>query len=271
MNILSSNHSKAASLLPFGYYAVTRVPGWRDFCYLIASSWIPVIWIIFRTSSKGLGEALLAFVIGYLAFIAIYEIGYLVNDVWDSRKRAAGRSRTPFSIGSVYVAFFVVVRLTVWAAIAVLTRWVANPVWLAGFAGLVATIVLHNLISATALRVSSFYGLAMFRFAMPAVAAIRSDSLLLLFIAATLFYALPRTLAYMDSKELLQMPDRRHPQFTFLFLLVLSPITLLIAAASSALIAEILIYMLAVSGFWAVAQRVTAAESPPRAPLERLR
>jgi hypothetical protein len=90
---------KAASLLPFGYYAVTRGTDTRELGFLVATSWIPAIWILFRLGGDGIGPAAFTFAIGYVAFIAIYELGYLVNDSWDAARSPDGRKRLPFETG----------------------------------------------------------------------------------------------------------------------------------------------------------------------------
>lgn len=251
MTISGSKLAKPASLLPFGYFVLTRVGNIRDLGYLVASSWLPAMWFLFRTSGSPWAHVLLNFVAGYLAFIAIYEIGYLANDSWDARKSSGGRQRTPFRFGPAYLLAFVVIRLSAWVAIGQWTGWLANPIWLAGYAALVLAFAQHNLIAAAGLRSASFFQLATLRFVLPIVAAVPAEFHLLLFLAAILFYAYLRLLSYLESKDLLVMPERRGTNFGLIQLAMLSPLILLVALiAKSQVMVELLVYFGAVYGLW---------------------
>ncbi len=136
----------------------------RDFTYLVASSWLPGIWILFRLGGHGLGEAALYFAAGYLCFVSVYEIGYFVNDAWDAPRTEGGRARIRFAYGRVYVVSFVVLRIGIWAGLGTLFGWIGDLVWLAAFAALVVAFAEHNLIRPAAFRSASFFQLACLRF-----------------------------------------------------------------------------------------------------------
>jgi len=248
-----SRLTKPLMLVPFLYSLITRFNGARDRAYLVASSWIPATWLIFRLSDVGLVAAIVKFALGYLAFIAVYEIGYFINDAWDARKSAAGRRRIDFAWGPAFVILFVAIRVALWLAIGYATGWISDPVWLACFAALAAAIAQHNLIASPALRAASFFQLSTLRFAVPVVASVPRQALLLVFAAALLFYTYFRFLSYLDSKALLDMPARRRPQFGFVQGLMLAPLAILISfLSSSTILAELALYFVMIFGLWIV-------------------
>jgi hypothetical protein len=248
VNILGS---RAVSLLPFGYFAVTRVSSLRDLAYLVATSWLPAIWLIARLAGLDNIQSVMTFLIGYMAFISAYEIGYLVNDAWDARRSGEGRARLSFHLDRAYVVAFLAIRLGLWAGIGVLTNWIANPLWLAGYAALAIAFAQHNLVHLKDLRLASFYELATLRFMLPILASIPVGALPPALLVALILYAFPRFLAYAESKDLLNLDKRRAPSFGFLLLLSFSPLVLYFSYLLDAeILVELLAYYLAIHALW---------------------
>lgn len=242
---------KPASVLPFGYYAVTRLPSLRDLASLVATTWLPGIWLVHRLGGLPLWDSILTFAAGYVAFLGAYEVGYLVNDGWDTARAANGRRRVPFRINALYVAIFVVVHLGAWLAIGSAMGWIADTAWLAGFAALAIAFAQHNLVAANWVRIASFYELATLRFILPVIGAIPPEGHAPLLVAALLFYTYVRYLSYVDSKDLLAMPERRRPRFNLAQCATLAPLALLAALlVRSAVLVELLGYFLAAYGLW---------------------
>jgi hypothetical protein len=242
---------KPVSVLPFGYYAVTRLPGWRDLVSLVATTWLPAIWILHRLGGLSLPDAALTFVAGYIAFLGIYEIGYLVNDSWDTARSTNSRRRVPFATGPLYAAILVAVHLAAWLAIGRATGWIANPAWFGGFAVLAVAFAQHNLVTANWVRIASFYQLATLRFILPVIGAIPAGHYATVLVAALLFYTYVRYLSYADSKDLLAMPERREARFNFLQCASLAPLALLAALLLRAgVFVELLGYFLAAYALW---------------------
>jgi hypothetical protein len=222
------------------------------------------MWFLFRTSGSPLAHVLLNFAAGYLAFIAMYEIGYFANDSWDATKSSDGRQRIPFRFGPAYLLAFVLIRLAVWLSIGMWTGWLTNSIWLAGYAALVLAFAQHNLIAAAGLRSASFFQLATLRFLLPILAAVPDKFHLLLFMVAILFYAYLRLLSYLESKDLLAMPERRRANFGLIQLVMLSPLILLLAlVARSWVMVELLGYFVAVFGLWWLLGRRKDPDLPP--------
>lgn len=252
-----SSAAMLLSLLPFCYFARTRIESLRDLAYLIATSWIPAIWLLIRLAGFGPVEALGVFGIGYLAFISVYEIGYLVNDGWDAKKTAEGRNRLPFDLNRAFVGGFVLIRIAAWFAIGAATGWLASGVWLGCFATLAVVFAAHNLIASAALRSASFYQLAALRFIAPVIAVLPTAGIFPAVTAALLFYTYFRFLSYLESKALLDMPERRQAHFSIVQVALLAPLILFLAfSTGSPLLAELLLYFALLYGAWALGLRI---------------
>lgn len=250
-----SSLNKAIALVPFGYYAVTRGTQAKELAFLVATSWLPAIWILFRLGPLGIGSAILTFAIGYFAFIAIYELGYLVNDSWDAARSPEGRKRLPFRAGAIYAGAFVLVRVLVWAAIGIWTGWLFDWSWVAGYAALAVAFAQHNVIASPALRITSFFELSVFRFTLPVIGAIDGAHYLEAAMAAVLFYTYLRFLGYAESKGVLLMPERRLPAFGLKQTLMIAPLVAWLALlARSSLLIELFAYFALVRAIWTIAQ-----------------
>jgi len=256
LSSLNSDRLKLLTLLPFLYTMATRFGTARDVIYLVASSWLPGIWILFRLGGHGLGEAALYFAAGYLCFVSVYEIGYFVNDAWDAPKTEGGRKRICFAYGRVYVIAFVVLRIGVWAGLGTLFGWIGDLVWLAAFAALVVAFAEHNLIRPAAFRSASFFQLACLRFTIPVIGETPADKLLLLLFASIVFYTYFRFLAYLDGNGQLAMPDRRRRDFGVIQIAMLAPFIAFGAFVSGEiLLIELLGYFVTLYGIYALIVR----------------
>jgi hypothetical protein len=257
--VTTSSSSRLLSLVPFGYLLLTRVSRSKDLAYLVASSWIPAIWLAFRLGGTGFGGALAGFALGYLAFLCVYEIGYLVNDSWDAARSESGRHRLKFAVSGPYAITFVLTRLVCWAAIAWATGWWTDPLWLGTYTLLVIALCEHNLLTSPALRLASFVQLAVLRFLAPIAALVPREHIAAALLCAVIFYAYLRALSYLESKDLLTMPERRAPAFGFRQMLLLVPASVALALVlKQSVIAELMAYSLLIYGTWAALGRGNA-------------
>jgi len=255
--------SRAVCLLPFAYYATTRARRARELPYLVATSWLPAIWLLWRLSELGAAGSIQAFATGYIAFISIYEIGYLVNDAWDARRSPQGRKRLDFQLTVPFVLSFVAIRLAVWIVVGMITGWIGNAIWLAGYAVLIVAIAQHNIVQSNSLRLVSFYELATIRFLLPIIASLSAPALPAAIITALLLYVFPRFLGYMDSKGILNLPQRGEPRFGFLLMLSLTP--LLIYASymlRTTVLVELTAFYLGIHATWWALARTPDAVTP---------
>jgi hypothetical protein len=234
----------------------TRFATARDVIYLVASSLLPGLWILFRLSGHGLGEAALNFAAGYLCFVSVYEIGYFVNDAWDAPKTESGRKRIRFAYDRVYVVSFIALRIGIWAGLGTLFGWIGDMVWLAAFAALVVVFAEHNLIRPAAFRSASFFQLACLRFTIPVIGETPANKLLLLLFTSILFYTYFRLLAYLDGNGQLAMPDRRRRDFSVIQIAMLTPFVAFGAYVSGEiLLLELLGYFVIIYGVYGLISR----------------
>jgi len=251
VNISSSRVIRVLALVPFGYFALTRLKAPRDYAYLIASSWLPGFWLIYRLTELDLTATAVAFSAGYFAFIAAYEVGYLINDAWDTARSKDSRKRIDFAMGWPFVALFLLIRIGAWVAVGIKSGWIDHPIWLAGYGALAIAFTQHNLSQSKALRLASFYELATLRFLLPIAAVIPRSAISIVILIALLLYVYPRFLAYMDSKAVLSLDERKRPGFGFQQLAFLTPVILYLAYLSGTnVLAELLAYFLVVHGLW---------------------
>lgn len=256
LNSWKPDRSPILLLVPSLYFFATRMNRVLDIIYLVATSYVPAYWILARLSDLTPPEAGISFLLGYLCFISFYEIGYFFNDTWDSLRQQGGRRRIAFSPGAAYSALFVVVRLATWGGVAYLLGWFANLVWLACYLALAVAMLQHNLILSSAYRAASFYQLAVLRFVCPIAAALPREHFISAVLPALLLYAYPRFMSYLDSKELLTMPERRQPTFGIVQITMLAPFVALLAYIfESSVLLEILAYFMVVFGAFSVIGR----------------
>ena len=242
--------SSSLSLLPFCYFARTRLRSGRDVAFLLVSSWLPALWVVGPSTAN-----IIDFALGYLAFISLYELGYLANDRWDARRSAGGRKRES---GKFSLTIFIALRVGTWLAIAGVTGWWRNGDWLLGYTALVTAITLHNLVRDTVLRLASFLVLATLRFSLPVIAIASATHRPVLIASAMLLYAYPRLLAYADSKARLTIPERRQSSFPAQNLVMLCPLVLWLGfpAMTEIYLAQILLAL----AWWAFRQRAERAD-----------
>ena len=98
------------ALVPFGYLLVSRVKAARDLVYLFSTQLLPGAYLAVRLGDLSPEAAIIVFAAGYIAFLSIYEIGYLANDSWDAKLAKGGRLRVPFPIKGWFVVAFVGIR-----------------------------------------------------------------------------------------------------------------------------------------------------------------
>jgi hypothetical protein len=253
-----SRFERPVSLLPFGYLLVSRGRDPWELLYMAGNSWLPAIWLLLRLSGLPPVQALTSFVLGYLAFISCYELGYLTNDSWDAARSSAGRRRIGFAVTPAYLLLFVAIRVAVWLIIGLFTGWLLELPWAAGYVALVAAFTLHNVLHSPTVRIASFLQLSILRFLLPIVGALKPGTLLIALAVAFLFYTIFRLLSYLDSKDLLSMNERRTGQFKLAVVAVQAPIALYLSVvAGSTVIAEMFVYYVALYALISIRERAT--------------
>jgi hypothetical protein len=214
------------SLVPFGYTASTRLKSRRDYLYLISSQWGIGLVVLSFLGPSDYHLTLINYALGYIAFISIYEIGYLWNDIWDAKRSSDGRMRFEGEVTARFIGLFLAIRLIVWLVLTFLFLQGEIIFWFLACLVLIVVFSAHNILSSSELRYASFFQLALLRFSLPLIFSLPSHVFDQILIVAVLHYAYFRSLAYLDSKQLLMMPHRRDAGFSISQTLLMFPIIL---------------------------------------------
>ena len=216
---------KAYTYLPFFYFQQTRLNNKKALFFHGVYEWIPVIILsLYSSPMYGTVGGLLLY---YLAFISVYELGYLLNDQLahgeeNARKRT---DRLPKS----RIALFVVIRLIVFLSITFFQGHMSAPLWWAWYSILILQFALHNFVKFPSLNVITFSTLAFIRFFSPIIVLIPPSLIVTLALPVFLNYVLFRLFIYMDSKEMLKNFDRHTNGYRIGYYLVLFGLSALIS------------------------------------------
>lgn len=232
-------------MIPMNYFWASRLRDRRALLSLVALEWTPQLLALAALGAMATATIPLYLGVAYLAFISVYEIGYLTNDIIsvrfeeNPRKRFEGREPS-------LVQFFIwiLARIGVFTGLTVGMGLHGEWWWWAFFGALSVVFGLHNFLKDNALRVGTFVGLAMGRILAPLLPFLAIETLRALLIPFFLNYVLFRLLAYMESKELLKIPGRRSGRFRIGFYLVLLPVSAMVAVVDQSPLA------LAVNGYY---------------------
>lgn len=206
-------------LVPFSYFARTRLPeGNLAFHALFEWGVALALAAIFGVAGKW---GSMMFALGaYFAFISLYEIGYLFNDLVASTRESAPHLRGPQRAAPAWFAAWVLARLLGFGAATVLLDVGWRLDWWLFFGAMLAVFAMHNHLHEKELRVGSFLWLAWFRFLAPVIFVVQPSQRMGIAFGAASLYAAFRLFGYLDSAGLLAMPNRRSIEFRATFFLI---------------------------------------------------
>lgn len=247
-------------LLPYTYFYGSRVKQLKYNVYYLIIDWAVPFGLLTYFSGFNWRQSLPQFVLAYLAFISLYEIGYLGNDVYSVRHEASPRRRVKdFDPSNALIGLWVGARLGAFLGISWYLGVLTQPLWLVFYAVLVVFFYLHNVLHDKELKVMTFVTLAFSRYLAPIFIFLLPGQLMLIVAPVFLNYVFYRTLMYMDSKGLLNMPNRRSPTYkVYYYLLALGVGSVLSLMGQSWVPVAITGYYLA---FW-TAVRAAGIEAP---------
>ena len=200
-------------LLPFSYFYQTRLKD-GSLAFHVIFEWLAALWLVaWIGGGPTVLQNVLAVFLSYVAFISIYELGYMANDLYAAKYEKRGRRRGPQEVGRLWVCLWVVRRLAVFFACTMLMKNFFNASWWLFFFALVAVFSLHNLLNDREMKTATFSWLAWFRFMAPVIFVVSRDQLMGIGLAAAFGYVAYRKIGYMDSKDLLLMPGRKRTAF----------------------------------------------------------
>ncbi|HNP06120.1 MAG TPA: hypothetical protein PKN99_00770, partial [Cyclobacteriaceae bacterium] len=211
------------AFVPFAYFQQTRLNNLKALAFHATYEWIPVIvFTVFQASPQRTVVDLLFY---YLAFISVYEIGYLFNDqraVFDGGRIRIGK------LSNCVVVIFVLIRVMIFVGITYLLVMYTSPLWWAWYGLLVIQFTLHNLIRLPSLKLITFSFLAFVRFLSPVIFLLPLEVTHIIILPVFLNYVLFRLFIYIDSKEMLTNFDRKSDTFLKGYYLLIFPFSFLL-------------------------------------------
>lgn len=216
-------------LLPFSYFFRSRLQAAKDIVFHFYYEWLLAFLLLFYFSGYNLWASAEQFLLAYFAFIAIYEIGYLGNDVYSVRHETDPRLRIKnFNPSNLQLIVWIVFRIAVFLSISHYLDVLDNYIWWTFYITIVVFFYLHNVLKQKELKTFTFINLAFTRFLAPIFIFLSAEHLLLIVPSVLLCYVLYRTLTYMDSKKLLNMPSRTLPAFKVNYYLLIGGVSVLL-------------------------------------------
>ena len=207
-------------LVPFNYFYLTRLKH-GSFVFHFLFEWVAAFWLVAWVGIGGdLLQSSLAMLFSYLAFISIYELGYMANDLHAAKQEIDGRRRGPQEASRAWIFLWVISRLFSFLVCTILMNKLFDPAWWSFFAALIFVFLLHNILTDREQKVATFSLLAWFRFMAPVIFVVSDNQIMGVGLAAAIGYVAYRNLGYMDSKGLLLMPGRKRMAFRLFFFLM---------------------------------------------------
>jgi hypothetical protein len=219
--------------IPAGYFIVTRLnskSAWLFHGYAEYLLGILLLWF----SGLPISVAVVDFLLGYLAFICIYEIGYIFNDFisvnFEERPRRRLESWQPSKL---LIGFWIIIRLVVFGLVACYLDALELRNWWLVYLLLALAFTMHNTLKRKEYKVFTFICLACLRFYVPIFLFILPSFVSVTLPGVLIHYVFFRTLTYIDSKGLLQITGRNSLSFKAAFYIVLLPFSFLITVITA--------------------------------------
>jgi hypothetical protein len=219
-------------LFPFGYFLKTRLNTLSAWLFHGYAEYLLGFLLLLYSGLSPI-EAFKNFVPGYLAFISIYEIGYIFNDFVSVRFEKNPRKRlSSWNPSSALIMLWVLIRVAFFLAISYYLGVSDNRQWLLFYLSLVIVFALHNSLNKKGYKIFTFVSLAFIRFYAPVFLFLSTGMLLQTLAGVFIHYILFRTITYIDSKDLLRIPDRNSLSFKTAFYALFIPLSGLISILS---------------------------------------
>lgn len=207
---------KFAYAFPFLYFFDTRLRQ-ASVSFHVIFEWIAAAVLVCTLGKAEPVQALMMAALSYLAFISLYEMGYLVNDLFNSHKEAGGRKRGPQDAGAGWISVWFASRAGAFLVATALAGQLQAASWWSYFAALCGVFALHNFLTDRDMKAATFLWLAWFRFMAPVIFVIEDSQRMGVALAASMTYVAFRLFGYLDGKGMLNMPQRQSKPFRALF------------------------------------------------------
>ena len=165
-------------------------------------------------------NAVILFIIHYLAFIAIYEIGYFLNDTISIQHEKIPNKRLTVNYSNLFSIIFILVRLFFFISITYYLSYQSYYIWYIFYIFLLVVFVLHNYFKNPNYKLATFQMLAFLRCIAPFFAIIDYYYIFLIGNLVALTYVPYRSLGYMKKKALSVDSIRRDYVFRILIFII---------------------------------------------------
>lgn len=220
---------RALLLIPFSYAYLSRYK--EDVWFYLSVEYVPAFLITLLFGSLGFTQNLLSFVVSFLAFISVYEIGYLVNDYIAVRWEESPRMRGVIDASPALLTAWSASRIAVlWWAGSIIAPRVGFAFW-SFYIFLSIVFAAHNLLRKKEPKVCTFYWLSLCRFVGTTIWHLDSHNLVSMLLSGTVLYSGFRLLGYMESKGLLVLKNRKSSTFKLLYYSLPLPLATLVASS----------------------------------------
>lgn len=208
--------------LPFFYAYHSRYK--ENFRFYLIIEYLPALVVAALFGKFPLLQSLALCLGSFLAFISLYEIGYLVNDYVSIRWEGKPRLRGVVAAGPSLLLLWSISRLLVFWLVSSLLVSYAGPIYWGFYLFLIVVFAAHNLLRRIDLKVCTFYWLSVFRFLAPNIWVVDEHNFLSLLAAGTILYSGFRLLGYFESKDVLKLPNRKSNEFRLFYYLLPVPL-----------------------------------------------
>lgn len=202
--------------IPIAYFGQTRlrVGSWA---FHLLFEWLAAVVLIVALTAVAPLRALATAGLAYVAFISLYEIGYIVNDLVVAPRESDGRKRGPQGAGAAWLSTWVLLRLASFSGVTMVLGFENRLEWWAYFGFMMVMIGFHNGLNDREIKAGTFLWLSWFRFMAPIMFVVPDRYLMGIAFGCAVSYSAFRLFGYLDSKGMLRMPGRKRALFRFAF------------------------------------------------------
>lgn len=232
-----TEQNKSLLFIPFFYALASRYHWPRDFIVNAVTAWVPGIILVYCFTDLAIIPSVGVFLLGYIVFICIYEIGYIANDTYGLLYDPTPRARVSIHFDARFFVVFVLCRLAVFLGATFMFDLWSEPMFWVSYMALAAVLILHNTLKKIELKFLTFLQLSTLRFCLPVLFCLEhygsaADTMLVISLAIFTF-VYPRFITYLDAKGRLDLPERKFAAFPMLSLLVAAPIVAVLTVFST--------------------------------------
>lgn len=153
--------------LPFGYFLKTRLNTRSALLFHGYAEYLLGILLLIYAGFPLL-QSITNFVLAYLAFISLYEIGYIINDFISIKFEKKPRKRLgSWNPSQIIIYIWIIIRVAVFVLLTYILGVSNSLEWWIYYFVLAGTFFLHNVLKVKEYKIFTFISLAFLRFYAP--------------------------------------------------------------------------------------------------------